>query len=374
MSNGDDIPEADRIEGAPHPRETERLFGQEAAENGFLTAYNAGRLHHAWLLSGPRGVGKATLAWRIAKFLLATPVNEGGGLFGETTVAPDTLDIPQDHPVASRILARSEPGLFSITRSVNEKTGKLRDRILVDDIRGLTHFLTLSATDGGRRIVIVDVADEMNTNAANALLKMLEEPPALTTMLLISHQPSRLLPTIRSRCRELRLSPLSADDMQAALHQAGVDVENSPALSALSAGSVGEALRLTQLGGLAMYEEIVGLFSTLPQVDRPRALKLAEAAATRGAEARFELLLTMFDTFLARLARTGATGSPPTPEAANGEADLLLRLAPDARKARDWANIAQEISGRTQHGKAVNLDPAALVLDTVFKIIETASR
>ena len=372
--NDDTLPDADRVEGAPHPRETERLFGQSQAETGFLEAFNADRLHHAWLMTGPRGVGKATLAWRIARFLLATPIHEGGGLFGDAPPTFDTLDISPDHPVAHRLLARSEPGMFAITRSVNEKTGKLRDMITVDDIRGLTHFLTMSAAEGGRRVVIVDAADEMNVNAANALLKMLEEPPALTTMLLVSHQPSRLLPTIRSRCRELRLTPLEADDMTAALAQAGAEENDDPALAALSSGSVGEAMRLTRLGGLEMYQEIVGIFATMPNPDRPRALKLAEAAAARGAENRFELLLTMFDTFLARLSRTGATGVPPLPEAAIGEAEVLQRLAPNPHKARQWAEIAQEISSRTRHGQAVNLDPAALVLDTVFKITETALR
>ncbi|WP_299353522.1 DNA polymerase III subunit delta' [uncultured Shimia sp.] len=373
MSGTGDLPEADRIEGAPHPRETLQIFGKSQAEADFLEAFNSNRLHHAWLMTGPRGVGKATLAWRIARFLLATPVSQGGGLFDDAPPVYDTLDIAADHPVTRRILAKSEPGLFSITRSVNEKTGKLRDMIVVDDIRKLTHFLTLSATEGGRRVVIVDAADDMNANAANALLKMLEEPPALTTMLLISHQPSRLLPTIRSRCRELRLGPLGPDDMRAALDQADMGPEDSPALAALADGSVGEAIRLTQLGGLAMYQEIIAIFAGLPRPDRTRALKLAEAAATRGAEARFEMLLTMFDTFLARLARTGATGSAPVPEAADGETQLLLRLSETPHKARAWANVAQEISGRTRHGQAVNLDPAALVLDTVFKITETAS-
>lgn len=374
MNTTADLIEADRVEGAPHPRETARLIGQAPAEADFLEAFNAGRLHHAWLLTGPRGVGKSTLAWRIARFLLATPVQDGGGLFDDAPPAYDTLDIAPDHAVARRILARSEPGMFSITRSINDKTGKLRDMIVVDDVRKLTHFLTMSATEGGRRVVIVDAADDMNVNAANALLKMLEEPPALTTIFLISHQPSRLLPTIRSRCRELRLSALAADDMVAALEQAGAQIDASPALAALSVGSVGEAMRLTRLGGLAMYQEIIGIFAPLPQLDRPRALKLAEAAATRGAADRFEMLLTMFDTFLARLARTGATGSPPAAQAAQSESELMLRLSPNPQAARAWAKVAQEISERTRHGKAVNLDPAALVLDTVFKITETATQ
>ena len=363
----------DQIQGAPHPRETPRLFGQDAAERAFLAAFNSGRLHHGWLLTGPRGVGKATLAWRIARFLLATPDHEGGGLF-DAPPPPETLGIDPEHPVAHRLLAGSDPGLATVTRSVNETTGRMRNEIVVEDIRGLHRFFGLSATDGGRRVVIVDCADEMNVSAANALLKMLEEPPARTTLLLVSHRPSGLLPTIRSRCRTLRLTPLGADDMRAALEQAGVEMQGNPEhLAALSAGSVGAALRLTALGGLEIYAELIGVLNSLPRLDRPRALALAEAAAQRGATERFDLLLDLVDMALIRLARSGATGAPPMPEAAPGEAEILARLSPDAYRARAWADAAAEITARSRHGRAVNLDPAALVLDTVFKMQQTAA-
>jgi len=369
----DTPPPPDQIDGAPHPRETARLFGQDAAEAAFLSAFNAGRLHHGWLLTGPRGVGKATLAWRIARFLLATPETADDGLFGAPP-PPATLDVDPEHPVAHRLLAGSDPGLASITRSVNEKTGRMRDEIVVEDIRALNRFFGLSAADGGRRVVIVDCADEMNVSAANALLKMLEEPPERTTLLLISHRPSGLLPTIRSRCRTLRLSPLSPDDMRAALAQAGAEPPaNAEHLAALAAGSVGAALRMTALNGLGIYAELMAVLNSLPRLDRPRALALAEAAAQRGAADRFDLLLDLIDTALVRLARTGATGQPPAPEAASGEAAILARLSPDACRARAWADAAAEITARSRHGRAVNLDPAALVLDTVFKMQHTAA-
>jgi DNA polymerase III subunit delta' len=368
----DDIPAPDQAPGAPHPRETVRLIGQEVAETAFLTAFNSERLHHGWMLTGPQGVGKATLAWRIALFLLANPPADNDGLFGAPP-APTSLDISPDHPVAHRILAGAEPGLASITRSLND-AGKLRKEIVVDDVRKLGRFFGLSSTDGGRRVVIVDSADEMNTSAANALLKMLEEPPARTTLLLISHQPSRLLPTIRSRCRTLRLGPLNASDMQAALEQANAQVPDNPDhLAALAGGSVGAALRLLNLGGLQIYSELVSILGTMPRLDRQRAMALAEATAQRNAADKFELLLSLIDIALARLARTGATGQPPYPEAANGEAQVLTKLAPDPRKGRMWAEIATTITARTRHGQAVNLDPASLVLDTVFKMQETAA-
>ncbi len=365
-------PEPDRVDGAPHPRDTQHLIGQDAAQADFLNAFTSDRLHHGWLLTGPRGVGKATLAWSIARFLLATPIADPNNMFGAPP-PPTTLAIDPENPVARRMNAGAEAGLFVLRRPYDDKTKKLRQQITVDEVRRLKNFFAMSAADGGRRVVIVDAADEMNTNAANALLKLLEEPPARSTLLLVSHQPTRLLPTIRSRCRELRLSNLDADDMATALTQAGADAATSAqALAELSGGSVGEAIRLLNLGGLDLYAEFIAILGSLPQLDRPRALKLAEMAAARGADTRLDVLLTLIDLALARLARTGVTGHPPLPATAN-EAEILQRLSPDAQKGRAWANIAQEISARTQHGRAVNLDPAALVLDTVFKIQHTAA-
>ncbi|MFK7754808.1 MAG: DNA polymerase III subunit delta' [Sedimentitalea sp.] len=364
----------DQAPGAPHPRDTEQLFGQDSAQAAFLDAFNQDRLHHGWLITGPRGVGKATLAWRIARFLLATPPDDGG-MFAAPK--PGSLDISPDHPVSRRMLAGGEPGLASIIRTVDEKTKNLRAQIVVDDVRKLNRFFGLSATDGGRRVVIVDAADEMNINAANALLKMLEEPPARTTLLLISHQPSRLLPTIRSRCRSLRLNSLDPQNMQRALDQTGTQTgtqtPNQPeALTALADGSVGTALRLINLGGLEIYGELIALLASLPQLDRPRAQKLADAAATRGASERFDLLLMLIDIALSRLARTGATGAAPTPQAARNEAETLQRLAPTPHSGRAWAEAAAQITQRLRHGQAVNLDPAALVLDTVFRMQDTS--
>lgn len=379
----DTAPEPDRIEGAPHPRVAQRVYGQGRAEGAVLDAHLSGRLHHAWLISGPRGVGKATLAWRIARFLLATPGAEAGGARGGARPAPQTLDVPADNPVARRVRSLSEPGLYLVRRGgagstdserdKNRREGRFSREIRVSEVRGLASFITLSATEGGRRVVIVDSADEMNSAAANALLKMLEEPPPRTVLLLVAHQPSALLPTIRSRCRDLRLGPLAAPDLAAALAQAGVEGgAHATALAELSAGSAGEAVRLVNLGGLDLYAELLAIARGLPTLDRPRAQALAEAVAARGAEERLDLLLSLTDLLLARLARTGATGTPP-PEAAPGEAEILARLAPGPARARAWAALAQEIGARARHGRAVNLDPAALVLDTVIRLQSCAT-
>lgn len=369
MAKSDEpLPEPDRIAGAPHPREATRLIGQDAAEAEFLAAYNSGRMHSGWLLTGPAGVGKATLAYRIARFLLSEQPDDG--LFGAPPL-PTSLDLDADHPDASLIRAGAHPRLFVVRRGPNKTGSALATVITVDQVRELKDFFHLSAADGGRRVVIVDSADEMNRNAANAMLKELEEPPARTTLLLLSHQPSGLLPTIRSRCRTLRLPTLPSEALASALNDLGHATDTPDALAVVSGGSVGNAIRVLRADGLALYGELVRLFTGLPRMDRTEALKLANACAGRGSEGRFQLTLDLIDLFLARTARTGLVGEPAQ-QGALGEARLLIALSPDDQAARAWADLQQTLSARARHGMAVNLDPAALILDMLFKIEETA--
>jgi DNA polymerase-3 subunit delta' len=373
VSDPDALPEPDRAPGVPHPRFCPAVIGQARAEADFLAAFNAGRLHHGWLLTGPRGVGKASLAWRIARFLLANPpAGADDGLFGAPP-APESLDVDPEHPVARRLRALSEPGLFLLRRGANDKGDKLAAEIRVNEVRKLHGFLSLSAAEGGRRVVIVDAADELNVQAANAILKMLEEPPARCTLLLVSHQPARLLPTIRSRCRELRLAPLPPEEMTRALAQAETEVapEEAAALAALADGSVGAAVRLINLDGLALYREVLALLGGIPAMDRSRLLRLAESCAGRGREDRLALLLSLTDLVTARIARTGVMGSPGA-EVERGETEILRRLSPDAAAARRWAGAAQAASDRARHALSVNVDPAALVTDLFLQLARAA--
>ncbi|AGT07859.1 DNA polymerase III subunit delta' [Paracoccus aminophilus] len=349
----DELPEADRVPGAPHPRHASEVIGHAAAIESFLTAAHSGRLHHGWLITGPRGTGKATLAWALARWLLSEAPGSG-------------LQLPPDDPVLRRIAALSEPRLSLIRRPVDEKTGRLRSEITVEEIRRLLSFFHMSAAEGGRRIAIIDAADDMNPSAANALLKILEEPPKGAVIFLISHQPARLLPTIRSRCRELRLSPLSTAEIGHIL--AGLDAPGDPdKLAALSGGSVGEALRLTGQDGIALYQRIVDLFEHPARMDRRKAAAIADLAAGRpGASGDpFDLTMTLLDRFLSRAAIAGLLG-PPLPEAAEGEAEVLARMSPDDQSARIWATAQAELSARARTGRAVNLDPSALVLDMLI--------
>jgi DNA polymerase-3 subunit delta' len=369
----DDILESDRLDGAPHPRHTEHLFGHSAAEADFLQAIAQNRLHHAWLITGPKGVGKATLAWRIARFLLATPIHNDAALFAEAAPAPpDTLDVPVDHPVARRIAALSQQGIVVLRRPWDDKLKRLKTEITVDETRKLKEFFAKTIPDGGRRVVIVDCADEMNPSAANAVLKVLEEPPRNTVFLLVSHQPSGLLPTIKSRCRPLRCAPLGGDDMARALAPLALEMpQNMDALATLAAGSVGAAVSLLQQGGPDVYAKIVALFSTTPHLDRTVAIQFAEWAGARGAADRLPLVTGLLALFLSRLARFGVLG-PVGLAAAADETAVMSRLCTGPVAARRWADLHQTLGAELQHGLAVNLDPATMILDTVLKINATA--
>lgn len=362
------IEQADQLPGAGHPRHTYTLHGQDAAQADFLTAHTSDRMHHAWMITGPQGIGKATLAWRIARFVLSQP--EKGGMFDAP--APTTLDVSPDHPVSRRIDALGEPSLFLARRPWDEKTKKLKQNITVDEIRKLKSFFTLSAADGGWRVAIVDSADEMNTAAANALLKVLEEPPEKVLLLLISHQPSRLLPTIRSRCRTLRCNSLAPHDLGAALAQAGFETQSQTnQVSVLADGSVGASIELISSEGLGLYNSIVQLAGQAPRMDRQLMQTMADACVGKAAVDRYHMTLRLFAQFVARLAKFGALQPADFVEAANGEALILSKLAPNAVAARKWANLLQEITARTGHARAVNLDPSSVILDMLLTFEET---
>src|SRR5258708_4505952 len=225
------------------PWRRDRLLGHEAAEKTMLAAYRSGRLHHAWLLAGPRGIGKATLAWRFARFLLS---GEGeGGLFGG---GPESLDLAADALGRALVDARSHPDLFHLRRTLNPDTGRMRAEIAVDDVRELGAFMHMTPAMGKWRVAIVDAADEMNRNSANAVLKILEEPPPNAVLLMVAHMPGRLLPTIRSRCRRLALQPLADEVVMRLLgdYAPGVKAEERTVLARLTQGNVWPAPQLSR--------------------------------------------------------------------------------------------------------------------------------
>jgi len=251
------------------PRENFALFGHGEAEQTLLASYQSTRIPHAWLIGGPPGIGKATLAYRLARFVLAHPDPKAPAVQTATSLA-----VGEDNLVARRIAAQAQGDLLVLERTINETTGKLYTVIRVDDVRRSVGFFGSTAGEGGWRIAIVDAVDDLQREGANALLKVLEEPPARTLLLLLSHSPGRELATIRSRCRRLLLRPLADEDVaRAVAHAAGRNAEDADVQAAVSAagGSVGRALRFLDEKALALRQRVLDLFAQLPNPD-PRAL------------------------------------------------------------------------------------------------------
>jgi DNA polymerase-3 subunit delta' len=355
----------------PPPWRSGRLLGHEAAEKTMLAAHQSGRLHHAWLMAGPRGIGKATLAWRFARFLLCG--QQQGGLFGGG--AAEGLDVPADAPGRSLVDARSHPDLFHLRRTLNPDTGRMRAEIAVDDVRELGAFMHMTPAMGPWRVAIIDAADEMNRNAANAVLKILEEPPPNAVLLMVAHAPGRLLPTIRSRCRRLALAPLTEATVVRLLGELAPDVKEAEraALARLAEGSIGRALDLAGSGSLELYNEMVGVLATLPELDLPRLHGFAERFARRGEEANaaWRSLNYLFDGWQKRMARQWALGSETAP-VVPAESGLHMRLLAAASLDRwiaAWEKAAELLSGADR----VNLDRKQTVLGS-FLVLQSAMR
>ena len=255
----------DNADALPHPREIADLFGHADAERVLLDAYRGGRIPHAWLIGGEPGIGKATLAYRMAKFVLAHPDPSDPAV-----QKAESLAVPAEQPVARRVISQSHTDLLTLERVFNEKTGKLFSSIRVDDVRRTVSFFGSTAGEGGWRIVIVDTVDELEKAGENALLKVLEEPPPRSLILLVTHSPGRVLPTIRSRCRVLLLRPLESSEIAQAVTALDRDAEAADIQAAAQAagGSVARALSLLDGPALEMRQRVVGLLDGLPQVDQ----------------------------------------------------------------------------------------------------------
>ncbi len=298
---------SDDAPAIPHPRETTRLFGHGEAAATLASALESGRMAHAWMLSGPRGIGKATLAYRAARFVLAgaEPLPD---LLGEG--AP--LSTAEDHPVVPLVANRAHPNLRVL--STETSTGKGRE-VVVDDVRAMAPFIRGTAADGGWRVVIVDSIDDFNRNAANALLKFLEEPPAKCLFLLVNHAIGTVLPTIRSRCRLLRMRPLEGDDFQATVAALLPDIAGNDLdlLAEMAQGSPGRAVALVADKGLTLRRDVAQILEASRTVDRGRLLAFADRFARAEALPGFRLVGEILGGWLAEraklLARRGGAGS-----------------------------------------------------------------
>jgi len=365
---------------APKPRQTVDLIGHRDAERAMLDAAASGRLPHAWLLGGPPGIGKATLAYRFARFVLAGRAGQGGGLFGG---APDTLFVEAEHPVARRIAARGHADLLTVERppvkedrdkDIDEDDKRRTRDIPVDEVRRIGPFLRMTAAEGGWRVVVVDEAERMNRAAANAVLKLLEEPPDRALVLLVAANPGRLLPTIRSRCRRLDLAPLAEADVAdwIAARAPEMPADERDGLAGLADGSPGRALRLAAVGGLRLHREMADLLAGWPELDRTRVHGLADRmVAGAAADASWSVFGDLLERRLARLVRACAAGEPPG-EGDPEEARLTARLARGGSLDR-WIEVWEKTRALLERTDAAALDRRTALI-SVFAAIEAAGR
>lgn len=326
--------------GIRKPEEQTDLFGHEGAERGLLELWNKKTIAGSWMICGPKGIGKATLAYRLARFVLSRS-NEAEELFGAGDV-PNSLAVSETSSVFKAVVQKTHPGLKIVERALKEdelksrqavlnagkaldeeteKNRKRFDEIRVADIRDAEDFLRRTSAAGGWRVMIIDSADEMNVEAANALLKSLEEPPEKTIILLISHNPGRLLPTVRSRCRRLTLKPLNDQSVSTVLSAAYPDLsdEERLALITLADGSPGKALEFAANGGNGLFNDLTALFAAFPDLSVPALYDFSDKVLKDK-----DKLKTVQELMLSRLTKAAVAAASGTEYPTVGEERNVL--------------------------------------------------
>lgn len=337
--------ESDRIEGFAHPRETLHLIGQDVALARAARAIRGGRPPQGWLISGPPGIGKATFAYRIARYLLT---------YGARDTGAGDLSVPANDPNALQVTAGSHPGLMVLKRNVNEKTGKLMTELSVSEVRRLAGFFGMTSGAGGWRVAIVDTADDMNTNAANALLKLLEEPPGRAMVILLANRPGQLLPTIRSRCQRLDLRTLDDATVADALktYLPDMDANERNALARLAGGSIGAALTLASGEGGDLAADADRLIENAASPDILALLALGDRLW------RMKDGLARFGDFLV--------------EALAARIRAKARVS-DAHLER-WTALLARLEDNFSRSRGLNLEPRQTILSAARDMAATARR
>jgi len=341
-------PEADRAPGCLHPRETYDLISHKEAEQKFIQAVNSGRLHHAWLISGVPGIGKATLAYRMIRRLL-----------GGQSLLTDSLDIPRDDPAAQRVESLGHGDFFLLRRPYDFKTKKLRSEIPVAETRKLSDFYTRKASEGGWRVCLVDSMDEMNRNAENAILKNLEEPPERAIIILISHNPGRLLPTIRSRCLNLQLRSVPVAEMKPWLSRrhTGVSDKIIDAAAKLSRGGPGKATALVSNAD-SVLSPLTRFLSSLGNSDALMDQKIAGIFSPNTARAERKMFWEALQDILQAQACFSATG----------DWQSAFHPLPVQKSPEVWEKLWQKTCHFQNREQALNMDKKSVMIDVLSSI------
>ena len=349
-------PQSDRFEDTPHPRETYVLFGHAEAKGQLLRAYMRGHLPHAFIIGGPPGIGKATLAWRFARFLLANPDPVLAAEAGRKD-----LSVPEDHAISRQVAALSHPDLVLLRREWNPEKKRHSTQIQVDDVRRAIQMFQRAAGRGGFRICVLDCADDLNPSSANALLKLVEEPPPRCLFLIVAHRPGRLLATLRSRCRRIQLKPLGSADIGNVLTALGPPWSTASARKredaiARAHGSIHLALRLLDDEELSLEIALGSLLDDLPWINWSKAHALADRIAGRNNSKDFETVLMVIDGWLDARVRLGVQ---------EHRKERARRLAPIAEVWEKLAEAARET-------EILNLDRRPFVLSLIADLAAAA--
>lgn len=348
----------DQLDGWPTPEENPNWLGECDAEQTLLEAYRSGRMHHAWILCGPKGIGKATLAYRFARFVLAYPDSTAN----EVAEAGD-LSIDPDHPAFRKVAARAHPNLLTLQRSYNDERKRFYTELTVDQVRRTVSFFGSTSGEAGWRIAIVDPADDLNANAANALLKNLEEPPARALFLIVCHTPGRLLPTIRSRCRRLNVRSLDESTIDRALRErfadaSQVDEAQMRLATVLADGSLRRAIHLVEQGGTEIHRNLANLLATAPDLDVEAMHDFAGRVAGGNSDDVFDTFLDAIYSWLDRRVR------------GQEEPDDMIALSPQVRRAplESWAEVWENVRRSSTLADTLNLDRKQAVLSILMNL------
>ncbi len=363
---------SDKIAGAPHPMLANEIIGHSSQKLIFLGSFASNRLPQCWLLAGDMGIGKASFAWLIAKFLLTTKYQPADLKIDLNESNINSILEPQSGNTLNRIISGSEQRVYIVRRGYNEKRKTFFKNISIEDVRKLQSYCSLSIADGGKRIIIIDTADDLNKSSSNALLKLLEEPPKNTVFLLISHQPNLLLPTIKSRCQKLSFSNLDQTDLGAVLRAIGCKIEPSDevSLSILSKGSAGAACRLINSNCINLYRDILNIASSLPNLNTNKILQLSQNYFAKAKPNEFEIFIEMMQHFFSRLCKTGVMQKPLLPSVTDNETKIMKSLCPNLKSARLWSEAANISLAKLNKGYLLNIDIESLIIDAFIYLEE----
>lgn len=354
------------------PIESVKTNGHKNVEQTLLDAWNSDRMHHAWLFTGPKGIGKASLGYQFARFILAGG-GDGGGLFGDQ---PDSLSLPKDHPVYKRMQSGGHSDFFILEKGMmNPKTKKIAENdIPVSIARKAIDFIRLTPAESDWRVILVDAADDLNRSSANALLKILEEPPARAIFILISHAPGRLLPTIRSRCRKVAFKPLEDHIVAEMLLKQYSDLssEDAQALARLSEGSFGKAMELQDNGGLDLFKVAVSLLSSPQSLSLAKLHSLADTFARKDAKTSYVVFRDLIDWWFKRLLKIHA--GDHMPQAIFTEERNAIEACKALMPLGKWIEAAEKVNERLWQTEAPsNLDRRQVIIDA-FLTLETMAQ